>query len=149
MKVLVIGAGLVGGAAMSAVSERGHDIVGVSRSSSPAVDATDPDSITALFAAVGTVDAVVAAVGSAPYEPLSELDHGDFLKGLLAKGLAQIDIVQLGERLVRRSSDRGDHGVHGADGGEERCDGVRVGGIHRRGRRAGHSDDVVPAFGQG
>ncbi len=57
-------------------------------------------SIAALFAAVGTVDAVVAAVGSAPYEPLAELDHDDFLKGLLAKALAQIDIVQLGTPYV-------------------------------------------------
>ena len=63
VKILVIGTGLVGGAAVSALSERGHDVVGVSRSSSPAVDATDPESIAALFAAVGNVDAVVAALG--------------------------------------------------------------------------------------
>ena len=77
MKILVIGTGLVGGAAVSALSERGHDVVEASRSSSPAVDATDPESIAALFSAVGIVDAVVAAVGSAPYEPLAELDHDD------------------------------------------------------------------------
>ena len=85
MKVLVIGTGLVGGAAVSALSERGHDVVAASRSSSPAVDATDPESIARLFAEVGTVDAVVAAVGKAPFEPLAELDHADFLKGLLAR----------------------------------------------------------------
>ena len=34
------------------------------------------------------------------YEPLAELDHDDFLKGLLAKTLAQIDIVQLGTPYV-------------------------------------------------
>jgi NAD(P)-dependent dehydrogenase (short-subunit alcohol dehydrogenase family) len=101
VKILVIGTGLVGGAAVAALSERGHDVIGVSRSSSPAVDATDPESIGALFAAVGNVDAVVAAVGSAPYEPLAELDHDDFLKGLRAKTLAQIDIVQLGTPFVR------------------------------------------------
>lgn len=100
MKILVIGTGLVGGAAVSALSERGHDVVGASRSSSPAVDATNPTSIAALFAAIGTVDAVVAALGSAPYKPLAELDHSDFLKGLLAKSLAQIDIVQLGTPYV-------------------------------------------------
>ena len=101
MKILVIGTGLVGGAAVAALSERGHDVIGVSRSSSPAVDATDPESIGALFAAVGNVDAVVAAVGSAPYAPLAELDHDDFLKGLRAKALTQIDIVQLGTPFVR------------------------------------------------
>jgi NAD(P)-dependent dehydrogenase (short-subunit alcohol dehydrogenase family) len=100
VKILVIGTGLVGGAAVAALSDRGHDVIGVSRSSSPAVDATDPESIAALFAAVGTVDAVVAAIGSAPYEPLAELDHDDFLKGLRSKALAQIDIVQLGTPFV-------------------------------------------------
>ena len=85
---------------VSALSERGHDVVGASRSSLPAVDATNPTSIAALFASVGALDAVVAAVGSAPYEPLAELDHDDFLKGLLAKALAQIDIVQLGTPYV-------------------------------------------------
>ena len=96
MKILVIGTGLVGGAAVSALSARGHEVIGVSRSSSPAVDATDPASVAALFAAVGTVAAVVAAVGKAPFEPLAELDHDDFVSGLLAKAAAQIDIVQLG-----------------------------------------------------
>ena len=96
MKILVIGTGLVGGAAVTALSDRGHDVVAASRSSFPAVDATDPDAIAALFAAVGTVDAVVAAVGKAPFEPLAELDHDDFVQGLLGKTMAQIDIVQLG-----------------------------------------------------
>src|SRR4029453_17891696 len=69
VKILVIGTGLIGGAAVSALSERGHDVVEASRSSSPAVDATDPESIAALFSAVGPVDAVVPAVGSGAYEP--------------------------------------------------------------------------------
>ena len=62
-----------------ALSERGHDVVRASRTSSHPVDATDPGSIARLFGSVGTVDAVVAALGSAPYKPLSELSHDDFL----------------------------------------------------------------------
>lgn len=100
MKVLVVGTGLVGGAAVSALSERGHEVIGVSRSSTPAVDVTDPESIAELFAATGEVDAVVAATGKAPFEPLGELDHADFLAGLLGKTLAQIDLVQLGTPYV-------------------------------------------------
>ena len=100
MKILVIGTGLVGGAAVSALTERGHEVISASRSSSPSVDATDPDSIAALFAEAGTVDAVVAALGSAPFKPLAELDHDDFVKGLLGKTMAQIDIVQLGTPYV-------------------------------------------------
>lgn len=54
MKVLVIGTGLAGGAAVSALTARGHEVVGVSRSSSPTVDAGDPGSIApASSAAVG------------------------------------------------------------------------------------------------
>jgi NAD(P)-dependent dehydrogenase (short-subunit alcohol dehydrogenase family) len=96
VRILVIGTGLVGGAAVATLSERGHEVIGASRSSSPAVDATDPQSIRALFDSIGSVDAVVAAFGSAPYEPLGELDHDDFVQGLLAKALSQIDIVLLG-----------------------------------------------------
>jgi NAD(P)-dependent dehydrogenase (short-subunit alcohol dehydrogenase family) len=96
VKILVIGTGLVGGAAVSALTERGHEVISASRSSSPSVDATDTDSIAELFAEVGTVDAVVAAIGKAPFEPLAELDHADFVAGLLGKTMPQIDIVQLG-----------------------------------------------------
>ena len=100
MRVLVVGTGLVGGAAVSALSDRGHEVIGVSRSSSPAVDVTEPESIADLFAAVGKVDAVVAAVGKAPFQPLAELDHADFLAGLIGKTVAQIDLVQLGTPYV-------------------------------------------------
>lgn len=101
MKILVIGTGLVGGAAIAALTERGHEVISASRSSVPSVDATEPNSISALFAEVGSVDAVVAAIGKAPFEPLAELDHGDFVSGLLGKTMAQIDIVQLGTAYVR------------------------------------------------
>ena len=85
----MIGTGMVGGAAVSALSERGHEVIGASRSSSPAVDATDRHSISALFDSIGSLDAVVTALGSAPYKPLGDLDHDDFLSGLLAKALSQ------------------------------------------------------------
>ena len=58
MKVLVIGAGHVGGAAVEALRARGHEVVVATRSSTPPVDARDPQSIAALFGAIGTVDAV-------------------------------------------------------------------------------------------
>ncbi len=100
MKILVIGTGQVGGTAVKALAERGHEVIQASRSSEYAVDATDPESIAQLFASVGTVDAVVAALGSAPFKPLAELGHDDFLSGLLKKTLAQIDIVQIGTPYV-------------------------------------------------
>jgi NAD(P)-dependent dehydrogenase (short-subunit alcohol dehydrogenase family) len=100
VRILVIGTGMVGGAAVSALSQRGHEVIGASRSSSPAVDATDRRSISALFDSIESLDAVVTALGSAPYKPLGDLDHDDFLSGLLAKALSQIDVVQLGTPYV-------------------------------------------------
>lgn len=101
MKIVVIGTGQVGGAAAQALTERGHDVVSVSRSGAVRVDATDPASVAALFEAVGQVDAVVAALGTAPFKPLAELSHDDFLAGYLGKTLAQIDLVQAGTPYVR------------------------------------------------
>ncbi len=100
MKILVIGTGHVGGPAIEALTARGHDVVAASRSAEQTVDATDPASIAALFERVGRVDAVIAAVGAAPFKPLTELDHDDFVRGLLGKAVAQIDIVTLGTPFV-------------------------------------------------
>ena len=96
MKILVIGSGHVGGPAIEALTNRGHDVVVASRSAEHPVDATDPASITALFERVGRVDAVVAALGAAPFKPLTDLTHDDVVAGLLGKTVAQIDIVTLG-----------------------------------------------------
>ena len=91
--------------------KRGHEVIGASLLSSPAVDATDPRSIRALFDSIGSVDAVVAALGSVSYEPLGDLDHDDFVRGLLAKTLSQVDVVRLGLGAPRRR--RLDHPDHG------------------------------------
>jgi NAD(P)-dependent dehydrogenase (short-subunit alcohol dehydrogenase family) len=97
MKVLVIGAtGLVGGAAAAALEAHGDDVLRASQSSDLAVDLTDPASISALFERVGTVDAVVSAVGSVPFKPLAELTGEDYLSAYRGKVAAQVDVVRLG-----------------------------------------------------
>ena len=96
MKVLVIGAGHVGGAAVDALKARGHDVVAATRSSSPPVDARDPASIEALFAAIGSVDAIVTALGSAPFKPLADLTRDDYAAGYAGKVQTQLDVVRIG-----------------------------------------------------
>lgn len=97
MKVLVIGgSGLIGGAAADALEAYGDEVLRASRSSDLAVDLTDPSSIEALFEQVGSVDAVISAVGSVPYKPLTELGREDFAAGFYGKVLAQVDAVRLG-----------------------------------------------------
>ena len=96
MKVLVIGSGQVGGAAVEALRARGHDVVAASRSGTPTVDATDPTSVEALFAEVGTVDAIVTALGSAPFKALADLSRDDYAAGFFGKVLTQLDVVRIG-----------------------------------------------------
>jgi NAD(P)-dependent dehydrogenase (short-subunit alcohol dehydrogenase family) len=96
MKIVVIGAGHVGGAAVEALAARGHDVIAATRRSQPGVDATDPSSIETLFAGVGTVDAVVTALGSAPFKPLADLTREDLAAGYVGKVQTQLDVVRIG-----------------------------------------------------
>lgn len=94
---LVIGAtGLVGSAAARGLEAAGHEVLPASRTSSLAVDTTDPNSIEALFAAVGTVDAVVVAAGSGPFKPFPELTRDDYVAALYSKALSQLDVLRIG-----------------------------------------------------
>jgi NAD(P)-dependent dehydrogenase (short-subunit alcohol dehydrogenase family) len=101
MTVLVIGAsGHIGRAAATALAES-HEILAVSRSTTPGVNVTDPDSIRQLFDQVGTVDAVVAAFGDVPFRPLADLSRDDYLAAFTGKILSQLDVVRIGTPFVR------------------------------------------------
>ncbi|YAL81803.1 short chain dehydrogenase [Dermacoccaceae bacterium W4C1] len=94
MKALVIGAsGTIGAIVTKALAERGHEVIGASRSGTPSVDITDPESVKALLSEVGPIDAVVVASGAVPFKPLAELTRADYLAGLTQKALAQIDVA--------------------------------------------------------
>ena len=95
MKALVIGAtGSIGGVVATTLEERGHEVVRAARTTGERVDVTDPSSIRELFARVGSVDAVVVAVGSVPFKPLSELNRDDYVAAFTGKTLAQLDVVR-------------------------------------------------------
>ena len=96
MKALVIGAtGSVGGVVAAPLDVRGHEVVRASRSGEQGVDVTAPASIRSLFERVGPVDAVVVAVGSVPFKPLTDLDRDDYLAAFTGKTLAQLDVVRV------------------------------------------------------
>ncbi|MGO2036626.1 MAG: short chain dehydrogenase [Brevibacterium sp.] len=97
MKILLVGSGgHVGGVARAELEKRGHEVVGVTRSTDPAVDTSDPESISRLLAAVGTVDAIIVAVGSAAFKPVTELTREDYLEALTSKTLGQVEFVTQG-----------------------------------------------------
>jgi NAD(P)-dependent dehydrogenase (short-subunit alcohol dehydrogenase family) len=102
MRALVIGAtGNIGKVVASTLEERGHEVIRASRSSEHAVDVADPESIRSLFDAVGELDAVVVAVGSVPFKPVTELTRDDYAAGLTGKTLAQLEVVRQALSRVR------------------------------------------------
>lgn len=93
MKVLVVGAtGTVGAAVVRALTAR-HTVIEASRSSDTPVDIRDEQSIIAMFAAIGHVDAVVCAAGGAPFVPLEQASPADFARGFGDKLGGQINLV--------------------------------------------------------
>ena len=102
MRALVIGAtGNIGKVVASTLEERGHEVIRASRSSEHAVDVADPESIRSLFDTVGELDAVVAAVGSVPFKPVTELTRDDYAAGLTGKTLAQLEVARQALSRVR------------------------------------------------
>lgn len=100
MRILIIGAGgHVGRTAVEALQE--HEIIEASRSGEPSVDVRDPASIDRLFRAVGSVDAVIVALGGVPFRPLAELERDDYESAFRGKVLAQVDAVRIGTPFVR------------------------------------------------
>ena len=102
MRVLLVGAtGTIGRAVGAALSAVGHEVVGVSRSSSPlAVELGDPASIRRLFERVGELDAVVCCAGQPRFGALGELEEEDFAVSLGEKLMGQVNFVRRGfERL--------------------------------------------------
>lgn len=99
MRILLIGAtGTLGTALHKAYAGRGHEVVPVSRSTG--YDITDPGRVTAMYAEVGPVQAVVSAAGHVPYKLIGDMTTEDYLEGFRGKVLSQIELVRQGPAYV-------------------------------------------------
>lgn len=97
MRILIIGAtGTIGKEIVNALSE-GHEIVTASRSGSDLqVDITNPESIEAMYAQVGKVDAIISAAGGGAWKPLDQLSDEDFAFSLGYKLMGQANVIRHG-----------------------------------------------------
>ncbi len=96
MKVLVVGAsGLIGAGVADALSAN-HEVIRASRSSDVTVDITSPESIAAMYAKVGKIDAVVSCAGKVTFKALEEISYQEFSKSLQDKTLGQVELVRQG-----------------------------------------------------
>lgn len=97
MKILVVGAGGdIGKAASEALADR-HEIITAGRSSGDIrVDLSVPASVSAMFAKVGPLNAVVSMAGDAHFAALSEHSMETFMVGLTQKVMGQVNLFLQG-----------------------------------------------------
>lgn len=103
MKILLIGAsGTVGRAVVDELNQAGHhEIIRAGRTSGDVqVDLTSEESVTALFAKTGNVDAIVATTGNLFFGPLTEMTTQNFSVGLQDKLLGQVRLALIGQHAL-------------------------------------------------
>jgi len=101
MKILVIGAsGTVGQGIVQALG-RDHQIIRVGKTRGDfQVDLTREESVKALFAQTGKVDAVISAAGGVHFGPLADMSSEQFNSGLQDKLMGQVRLVLIGQAFV-------------------------------------------------
>ena len=101
MKILVIGAsGTVGQSIVNELS-RDHQVIRVGKTQGDfQVDLTREESVKALFARTGKVDAVISATGGVHFGPLGEMTSAQFDSGLQDKLMGQVRLVLIGKAFV-------------------------------------------------
>lgn len=101
MKILVIGAsGTVGQSIVNELS-RDHQVIRVGKTQGDfQVDLTREESVKALFASTGKVDAVISATGGVHFGPLGEMTSAQFDSGLQDKLMGQVRLVLIGKAFV-------------------------------------------------
>jgi len=102
MRIALIGStGTIGGAVAKALQAR-HEVLAIGNTRGDyRVDLASPQSIRALYQALGQIDAVVSTAGQAKFGPLAQLSDSDFEVGLHNKLMGQVNLVRYGIEHVR------------------------------------------------
>lgn len=102
MHVVVVGAtGLIGKAVADLLSDKGHEVMRVSRSTQPSVNIDDSASIDMFYKTLGEVDAVICAAGNVSFGSLADLSDEEFQLGITSKLMGEINLVRRGLANVR------------------------------------------------
>ena len=99
--IILIGAGMVGQAALSGLGS--HTVVTASRSGRGCdyeVDITDEASIRKLYQQVGEFDAVVNTAGECEYAPVAEMTEAQWMTSIASKMMGQINLVRIGQEYI-------------------------------------------------
>ncbi|MFJ2296990.1 short chain dehydrogenase [Streptomyces sp. NPDC087894] len=95
MRVVVVGSGTLGRAVQQKLRDHGHEVVSVGRKSGDSqADISDRTSLVALFAGLGSFEAVACAAGDVFPGPLEDTTDEQWAKSIGSKGMGQINIVR-------------------------------------------------------
>jgi NAD(P)-dependent dehydrogenase (short-subunit alcohol dehydrogenase family) len=102
MKTLVVGSnGTIGKEVTNLLKEKGYEIIGASRSTSPAIDITNPSNIESFYSNLGEVDAIICAAGDADFSSLEEVTDEGIQLSVNSKLLGQVNLVRKGLNNLR------------------------------------------------
>ncbi|HEY2473671.1 MAG TPA: short chain dehydrogenase [Candidatus Cybelea sp.] len=103
MRILVVGGnGAIGKAVVAELSQR-HEVVIAGRSAGDfRVNIADPQSVSALYASTGPLDAVACAAGNVKFGPLESMTAEDYDVGLRDKLMGQVNLVLAGRSALNR-----------------------------------------------
>ena len=102
MKIILIGAiGTIGSEVSKALTARGHEVIGASRSGNVSLDLENSASIRGAFHQIREFDAVICCAGNAVFKPLAELTEADFELGLRSKLMGQVSVARIAKDHLR------------------------------------------------
>lgn len=102
MKIVIVGAsGTMGQYLANVLEKENHEVIRTSRSSEEIqVDTTSTQSIEAMFARIGTFDALISTAGETFVGPWKNLNDQTFKKGIEGKMMGQINLVLIGQHYI-------------------------------------------------
>ena len=95
MKILLIGGkGTIGKKVSERFAQKHEVIIGGRQSGDVIVDIADVNSIRAMFAVLGGVDAIVCIAGEARWAAFETMSEADFYIGIKSKLMGQVNLVK-------------------------------------------------------
>lgn len=104
MKIIIVGGTGTLGSAISKELEQRHTVITVGNTSGDyQVDIRDTNSIEALYKAIGSFDALVAATGEVYFGAFTEFTEHQYSIGLNSKLMGQVNLVLIGLKYINKS----------------------------------------------
>ena len=102
MEILLVGGkGTIGKKLSKHFAKKHSVIIGGRSSGDVIVDIADNNSIEKMFAAVGSVDAIICVAGEAKWAAFEAMSEEDFYIGLRSKLMGQVNLVRVGQNFLK------------------------------------------------